>query len=511
MNSAKEYAEEIIKSFKNSTRFTKVDYSIIEKSGRPYLVIHLSQPTERFFKFINESFSNVSPDNIFIERTTLKRRKSATSRLELPEASLLRTLISENLTASKTSVERGEFSSRYIETVDGSEEQISSLSNHIVYGRRGAGKSSLLLYLVNKIENENKQYAWIPMQTYADRNDGLVVADIISETLRNITPPDELQAELEGCIQTLENLDDINADKKSETTFNRTLTKARRILGAVSRSQNGLFIFLDDIHVLKDAQPKVLSKIYSITRDNGVYIKISGVQGFTKTYEAAAREGLEPPHDIQIINLDHNLTMPDKSYEHVKKILDSYANYCALPNVSYICGEGVLERLIWVAAGVPRDALNLFSKSIAKASIKDQRRVSITSINSAASEMADDKFRDVDKDSSGDLEEVKSALERIKNFCIREKKKNAFLVELNTGINALKMIDELIALRFLHILHEGITPSEAGKRYKALMLDYGFYVGVRAARSVDLFQERPVALSVKQLRSLPVYSLNNGS
>ena len=508
MDEIQSHAHEIIDAFKKATRFNKINYEITEKSGKPYLIIYLSNPSERYFRYLNNCLSQLQESNTFIERATIKKRGAVDSRLEIPETGLLRTLISENLTASKSSVDKGEFSSRYIETVDGSESQLSSLSNHIVYGRRGAGKSSLLLYLVNNLESEKKVYSWLPMQAYANRTDGLVIPDIIIEMLRSISHKGELESEIEENIKLLEGLEDLTQSKSSETTFNRALTKTRRILGSISKNQNGLFIFIDDIHVLKDMQPKVLSKIYSITRDNGVYLKISGVQSFSKIYEPTTREGLEPPHDIQIVNLDHNLTMPDKPFSHIKLILNSYAHFCALPNISYICGEGVLERLIWVAAGVPRDALNLFSKSISKAVVKGQQKVSITSINASASEMADDKLRDVEKDISGGFEEIKETLERAKTFCIRDKRKNAFLVELTTSNPTFKKIDELIALRFLHILHEGITPSEAGKRYKALMLDYGFYVGVRAARSVDLFQERPAALSVKQLRSLPIFPLN---
>lgn len=506
--SIQEDSEELLCFFKSATRLRQVDYEVIEKSGRPYLVIFIANPNERFFKHLNECLSKVSSSNVFKERATLKKRKATQSRINLPEAALLRTLISENLTASKSSIDRGEFSSRYIETVDGSEDQISSRSNHIVYGRRGAGKSSLLLYLVDKIEREGEQYAWIPMQTYAGRTDELVAADIISEVLRNINLPTELYEEGSECIDTLEKLEPCDSSKKSELIFSRVLTRVRRLLGRVSKEQNGLFIFLDDIHVLNELQPRVLSRIYSVTRDNGVYLKISGVQSFSRIYDPRTRHGMEPPNDIQIINLDQNLTMPHKSYDHITKILDSYAAYSGLPNVAYVCRSGVLERLIWVAAGVPRDALNLFSKAISKAVMRDQSLVSITSINSAASEMADDKFRDVDNDASGDFEEIKETLERIKLFCIREKKKNAFLVELVSSVGLFRKIEELIALRFLHVLHEGITPSEAGRRYKALMLDYGFYVGVRAARSVDLFQERPAELTVKQLRSLPILPLD---
>jgi hypothetical protein len=55
--------------------------------------------------------------------------------------------------------------------------------------------------------------------------------------------------------------------------------------------------------------------------------------------------------------------------------------------------------------------------------------------------------------------------------------------------------------------HEGITLHEAGRRFMAVMLDYGFYVGVRAARSVDLFQHEPASILAKDLRKLPIFPM----
>jgi hypothetical protein len=37
------------------------------------------------------------------------------------------------------------------------------------------------------------------------------------------------------------------------------------------------------------------------------------------------------------------------------------------------------------------------------------------------------------------------------------------------------------------------------------MLDFGFYIGIRAARSVKLFPEKPKQLTAKELRKLPIF------
>ncbi|QFU00522.1 hypothetical protein FIU83_02570 [Halomonas sp. THAF5a] len=500
--------EELVSKFKMLTGFYKIDHEVLDRFDGPYLVVYLSNPTEKYFKYLNEALSEVSEDNVFKFRATLKKRGKPDARLELPEVTLLRKLISESLTATRSSVVNGDFLERYIDTVDGSEQQVISKSNHVIFGRRGAGKSSLMLYSVNMLEGEGKAYAWLPMQTYASMRGNQLKASVISGILSGMTNCDKYESEI---FQYADMLDEISlcADEEEfSLRFNGQLARLRRLLGKISNEQDGLFLFLDDFHVAEEMmQPEILSSIYSIARDNGVYIKFSGVESFSRIYDSEKKRGLEVPHDVQVINLDRNLTMPHKSYEHIKKILDSYAVYCALPNISYICGDGVIERLVWVAAGVPRDALNLFSEAASKSMVKEQKKVSVTSINSAASEMADAKIKDIEKDVTGELSGIRVELDKIKDFCVRDRKKNAFLVEIRPDLQEYALVESLVGLRFLHVLHEGITPSEAGRRYKALMLDYGFYVGVRAARSVDLFQKVPEMLTVKELRVLPVFEI----
>jgi hypothetical protein len=495
----------LLECFRKNTRFPHLDYEIKERADGPYLIIYFAEPSERLFHALTEAFGSLAETNPFRGRATIKRREAdVTKRLGLPETLLLRTVLAENLTASSSTL-GSEFLSRYIRSVFGAEEQVTAQSNHIVFGRRGSGKSSLLLYGLHMLKAENIPYVWVPMQTYDGRSDFGAVIDVFIEVLRQVKGLDQAPVEIDTIIAQLERLLDADDNEKQ---FDRLVPKIRRTLAPVSHHHGRLVLFLDDIHVVGDTlQPRLLSKLYAVSRDNRVFLKISGIEQLTNNWDPAARKGLETPGDAQVIALDYNLTMPGKSLTHIESILNAHATYCGLPDITYICGGGVLQRLVWVAAGVPRDALSIFSTAIARATLKDQRRVSITSVNEAASETADEKLSDVARDASGKLREVESTFDIVRRFCVDEKKTNAFLVEIETNNPVFKALKELIALRLLHVLHEGVTPHEAGRRYIALMLDYGFYVGIRAARSVELFQKEPKPISAKSLRRLPIFPL----
>jgi hypothetical protein len=257
----------------------------------------------------------------------------------------------------------------------------------------------------------------------------------------------------------------------------------------------------------RELQPELLGYIYSVARGNRIFLKLSGIEQLTNLWSSVTKRGMEAPHDIQTLMLDHNLTSPDQSKDHIKHILDRHAKYCGLPGIDYIASDEFVDRLVLSAAAVPRDALSLFFKSIARSLLKRQKTVSVTSLNGAASEAIEEKLKDIENDiSAADKGGISACLEDVKRFCLNVEKKNAFLVKIANRNQGYVEIQKLVALRFVHVLHEGITPHKAGERYIALMLDFGFYIGVRTARSVNIFPDRPRPLMVKELRTLPIFA-----
>jgi hypothetical protein len=92
----------------------------------------------------------------------------------------------------------------------------------------------------------------------------------------------------------------------------------------------------------------------------------------------------------------------------------------------------------------------------------------------------------------------------VKEFCIKQQRKNAFLVEIRNDKPLYRLIQKLVDLRLIHVISEGITVGDAGRKYLGLILDYGFYTGIRAAQSVDLFNKQTQRVVYKDLRRLPV-------
>lgn len=464
----------------------------------PVLIIYVSYISDRFYSILTNAIKDIIGDEQSPGAVAALKRLPQSNLVDGPEARLLVKTLSESQNVSRHSF-RDDFFERYTKSVTGAEEQIVSKANHIVFGRRGAGKSMLLLYGLNRLARSNVASAWVDMQLYNGRNDEGVYADVVAEIVRMLPFPPEQSAESADLLRQLET--DLPVAQ-----VRRLLPRIKRVFASIS-SKVPVYLYLDDFHVIdKKMQPILLDIIYAFSRGNQVYIKISAIETLTKTYESVGKIGLEVPQDVQVLRLDHNLTSPDKAAQHLEAILDSHARYAGLPNIRRLCSSAdVLPRLTWVSAGVPRDAMNLFSQAILRASSEGKKRVTVSNVNMASSETLTVKLRDLEVDASDQATELKGLLYRIRDFCVAEKRKNAFLIEISAGSELYGNVIELVQMRLLHVISEGITPGDAGKKFTAIILDYGLYTGIRAAQSVELFNQKTEKPSYKELRSLPIY------
>jgi Cdc6-like AAA superfamily ATPase len=376
--------KQIIADFQSRTGLRDVDYEVKQRSDGQLLILKMANPTDRFYR----SLTNIVEEKGFeqIPTPTIKVRAPA-NRLQSPEAKYFLRMLAESLNINRFSF-RDEFFERYTNSVSNAEAQITAAANHIVYGRRGAGKSSLLLYAMRRRELERLQSAWIDMQTYQQRRDSKVVLEILADVMNQLKAALAVSSIYPSTVSTMARLQgDANL---TDDTIRKFLPQVRTVLSAVD---GNAFIFLDDFHLLdQDIQSIVLGFLYSVSRGNNIFLKLSAIETLSKPWDPKERIGLQVPHDAQTIKLDYNLTMPDKAASHIEGILDAHAIYCGLPSVRFLCtDQRVLSRLVWVSAGVPRDALNMFTQAMTKAVTVGRSRVTVTDVNMAASETVEPK------------------------------------------------------------------------------------------------------------------------
>ena len=490
----------IYNQFVDNSGLTGIEFETKKRGDDEVLVIHLAHPTERLFKILQNAIDSIPEEQKENTLATLKK-KSKPNILQSPEGKLLLRTLSESLNINQQSFSK----ERYIKSVFNAEEQIKASGNHIVFGRRGAGKSSLLLYAMNARIESNFPCIWVNMQVYANNTENSVIVEILHDILdqsKGIISNDSER------LRLMDRLKEINNEKEiHERDILKTLPGIKRLYGSLASHHKNVAIFLDDFHVIdNNLQPRVLSCLYGFSRDNNVFLKISAIETMTKTWDSRKKIGLEIQHDVQTIKLDYNLTTPEKATEHIQSILDAHAEFCGLSTVRLLCvSNDVISRLVWVAAGVPRDALAIFTRAMTKATLTNRKHVSVTNVNQASSEMVNDKLRELNDDIHPDDSELNQLLNNIRDFCIKKNKTNALLVEIVNENTIYQGINRLVDHRLLHVISEGITVRDAGRKYLALVLDYGLYVGSRTARNVELFNKQTQRVDYKELRRLPIY------
>ncbi len=324
-----------------------------ETKGRPdgdLLLIKVANPTDRMFRLLEAVREEVVGAEEEGPRATIVRAAKSNP-LQSAEGRLLLRTLSESLNINRHSFQ-DDFFARYTKSVSGAEEQIISAANHVVFGRRGAGKSSLLLYALHFRAQRNRDSAWVDMQVYAQRSDLGVAVDLLLEIVSQTRS--KLGALSDAVTSILRNLQSL--EPLTEAAIQKVLPDVRRTLNEFSKSGKDLAVFLDDYHVIaRDLQPKLLALLYSVTRGNGIYLKLSAIESLTQTWDTSAKKGLQIPHDVQEIKLDYNLTIPEKATEHLTSILNAHAVYCGLASIRSLCtSSDVLSQWLggcWCAAG----------------------------------------------------------------------------------------------------------------------------------------------------------------
>ena len=498
MSSTHSVLDDVKREFEAKSGLVGIQTELREREGSSVLLLKVASPNDRLFRILEEARTRFAPEEGDAPLVTLVG-KPGTNLLQGAEGKLLLRTLSD-LNINRYSFQT-DFLARYTRSVAGAEEQVTASANHVVFGRRGAGKSSLLLYALHTREQSSQPFAWVDMQVYARRGDFGVVSDVLRDILDQTARMLANQGEYRRLLSALQE-PGLQAD-----AIRAHLPAIRRLLSHFAASRQELFVFLDDFHVVeKSLQPELLDVLYAVCRGNRVFLKLSAIETLARTFDPQRRCGLEIPHDAQVILLDYNLTIPDKATQHIEAILDSHAVYCGLPSIRKICTSAdVIPRLTWVAAGVPRDALYLFSQAMTKATLSGRRHVSVSNINIAASEAVNTKLRELETDASGDVNPLRTLLTAIREFCVKQQRKNAFLVEIKGEDETYENVRALVDLRLLHVINEGITIGEAGRKYLGLILDYGFYTGIRAARSVDLFNRQTGRVAYRDLRKLAVF------
>jgi len=219
-------------------------------------------------------------------------------------------------------------------------------------------------------------------------------------------------------------------------------------------------------------------------------------------YAPNEREGLQIPGDAQYVLLDLTLENPEAAETHLRAILEGFLTAVGYTLTSAVLPDAAFRRLAWANAGVPRDFLQMFARSLQHATRNRHAAVTLSDVNVAIGEFGQQKMDDLQKDARYVAGKLRAMLEKLESLCLEGQKINAFLIQSDdTPERAVVQI--LSDLRMVHLIHQSITPRRAGERFEAYILDYSLFTGFRRRPNVKEMIPKDLQFKASELRALP--------
>jgi energy-coupling factor transporter ATP-binding protein EcfA2 len=395
------------------------------------------------------------------------------------EAEVLRGVLARSTRAVSGQSTLRMFPGQYVPFQNNEETQAIQPATHLIVGRRGVGKSTLIAKAKELLDRSSSISIILDMQPYAHRPDDEVQIDVLADLATAASTA--ARKKYPSVSKSADALNQFAKDLLAGTISRERASAAlRRLISALTSSADAdVFVFLDDYHLVDNIQqPKVAEAIHGALKGARGWLKVAGLRSLLKVYDPATKKGLQSPGDAQVISLDLTLVDPEAAEEHLRRILLNFLKLVGIEKLNLAVAEGAFHRLVWANAGVPRDFLQMFSKSIEHASRAGRKKVELSDANLAIGEFGQQKMADLEEDARNEENFLKEALDAIEKHCLENKKVNAFLIR-SEATSGYKAVQTLSDLRLLHLLHQTITPHKAGERYEAYMLDYSLFTGFR--------------------------------
>ena len=454
--------------------------------------------------------------------------------------------------------------------VSGNLERIVAPQHQIVFGRRGSGKSCLLVHFHRVIAPERRIFTvyidsdelkrlgypdalirlllritedvaeatqgWFARKLHLKRSLLWKQAEKLRELLELAEESDVTHQVQEGKATKADvsikgphagaGLGSSNHKTKGTTSafkarkleaLERSFPDFKRILQEEfqkSRFKTGAVI-VDDFYLFpKDIQPDVLDYLHRLLRGTDLYLKVGTVRHRTSLQRSNGQTiGVDLNEDVEEISLDRTFEHVDSTREFLELMLDSMARKVDLETAaSFISTDGRLA-LALASGGVPRDYLNTLVEAVPVARSLGQQRVTPRTIYKGAGRLSyRNKLANLRDDAGEDAKAIELVFADLARFCLKEERKTGFLIsqdEVQTHPDEHEIIQQLMDFKLVHII-EPDTSAASGRtgRFEAYTLDFSLFMEprLRGLKHIE-FWKTDEQRRREGVREAPHYSL----
>ncbi|WP_329853834.1 histone H1-like repetitive region-containing protein [Stenotrophomonas pavanii] len=418
------------------------------------------------------------------------------------EANCLLTLLTRSTRTLTEGGAANHFVVPYVPFQNREDHVLAQAATHIVLGRRGVGKSTLIVRARDLLSRSGAASIVLDMQVYSASRGSDAIRDVASDIvnkLRELSPDFDKQDSTIG-----KDLAEIDSLLSSSGDPSRVLPRMKRVVKSISTFLGGhVFVFLDDYHVVDaGVQPALLHFLNGAMKGASGWLKVAGVRSLINHYSAAERVGLQVPGDAQEISLDLTLENPEAAERHLRAILSSFLGAVGYSLTERVIPEAAFKRLVWANAGVPRDFLQMFARALEHSQRNGHSSITVSDVNIAIGEFGQKKFQEMRDDARGDVSRIDIIIKALERYCLDINKINAFLLKSEDSEER-DLVRKLSDLRLVHLIHQSITPDSAGEKYEAFIVDYALFTGFRRRPNVREMIPKVSQFKASDLRKLP--------
>ena len=351
--------------------------------------------------------------------------------------------------------------------------------HHLIFGRRGVGKTALLLEGKRQIDRTSDLHLWINLQVLRGLDGRRAFLTVLQRLCELPSLSAWTQAKLPESVSLAKSItDSVNSYLTSTSVSSQQVAalvpRAQRLVAHFCAERaNNLYIFIDDLHYLEmQARPIFLDLLHGITIDNHAWLKVAGIRNQCRVFTGNPPTGLQSGHDAAEISLDITLEEPRKARSFLNSVIQTYLHAAGIANRARFLPNSAVDRLVLASGGVPRDFLVLGARSIQIARLRPNARlVGVQDVNEAAGEAGKQKLAELEEDaaaSSGQSARHLSALARVREFTIEDNHCSFFRVNIrdkNARAESYRLLQSLMDLRMIHLIKNSLSDAHvAGER-----------------------------------------------
>ncbi|MEU9965132.1 hypothetical protein [Streptomyces malaysiensis] len=410
----------------------------------------------------------------------------------------------QRLISARSRVSEAQPSLSYVRDAEFNLASVTAPRHHLIFGRRGAGKSALLVEAKRKLTDGGAISCWVNMQTLRSENPDRVFLYVLEEISGAIvTKQQQIKPESTVSVMAVELYEEVRRQLASKGTaegdsVHRLVPMAQRAMKRfLETSGVEMFIFIDDFYYLpRNDQPRILDMLHGAVRDCNAWLKIASIRHLTRWFQSSPPLGLQTMHDADLLDLDVTLQDPQRAKKFLESILVQYGKHVGVNSLTRLFHSSALDRLVLASGAVPRDFLILAGSSIMKAQRRQNARlVGVQDVTQAAGDAAQVKLQELEEDMASNVDTATrtiAGLNILRNFCLEETGFTYFLIgyrDKEDNPNHYNVITELLDVRMIHLIDAGVSDAHAaGQRSEVYMLDLSQFSGSRLKQGIQVLE-----------------------